>query len=114
MTKSNQVSVSKALPSNSINKFWYMLPVLMFGLLFAIDAQAAGGGLSKLTAEGKEWDKAIYGFIGVCATIFLLFKGVQIWANKGSWGDFGEACLKVIVVAAVPTLATYLWSLYGS
>lgn len=111
MIQSNQVSV---FSSKRTGKIWYLLPILLFGLLFAVDAQAATGGLSKLTSEGKEWDKAIYGFIGVCATIFLLFKGVQIWANKGTWGDFGEACLKVVVVAAIPTLATYLWSLYGS
>ncbi|MFC3873663.1 hypothetical protein [Neisseria musculi] len=110
MIQSNQISVS----AKCSHRIPYLLPVLMLGLLFAADAQAAAGGLSKLTAEGKEWDKAIYAFIGVCATIFLLFKGVQIWVNKGSWGDFGEACLKVVVVAAIPTLAAYLWSLYGS
>ncbi len=89
----------------SVGKWAYLLPLAAFALLFAVDAYAAGGGgLSKLDSEGKDWSKNIYIFIGTCATLYLLFAGVRIWSNKGSWSDFGEACLKVIVVAAVPTL----------
>ncbi len=110
--KSNNAALALSQPSakKSLGVMAFITIALM---LYAVDANAAGG-LSQMTTEAKEWDKAAYTFIGACATIFLLIKGLMIWGNKGSWGDFGEACLKVVVVAAVPTLVVYLWGLYGS
>lgn len=102
--------LAQASAKKSIGMMAFFAAALM---LYAVDANAAGG-LSQMTSEAKEWDKAAYTFIGACATIYLLIKGFLIWMNKGSWGDFGEACLKVVVVAAIPSLGVYLWGIWGS
>lgn len=93
------------------------LGLCLFAALMVVSpelAQAAGGGLSKLEGEAKSWSKYIYAFIGACAVIYLLFEGVKIWLNKGTWGDFGEAFLKVAAVGAVPTAAVAAWDFFSS
>lgn len=81
-------------------------------LLFAVDAYA-GGGMSKLTNEANSWKTDAYTFIGVCAVLFMLWEGIQLWSKKIDWMDFAVACGKVIVVASIPTLVVYLWGMGG-
>lgn len=111
------VATTQSLPVQSKGFGRYWLPVLLFAamaLLYSVDASAVPGGLTKAKTEAVEWDKAIYALVGVLASIYLVLRGLYLWRNAGTWGDFGESCVKVALVGAAPTLAAAAWAFFSS
>lgn len=98
---------------------WLVLGAVLLAALFVFtpDLAFAGNGLSALDSvddKAKKVRKWLYAIIGVCAGIYLLIKGAKMWfSGHGDWGDFGMSALKVVLVAAVPTLCVWLWGIFG-
>ena len=69
---------------------WKKVFLAVTVLLFAVDAYA-GGGMSKLTNEANSWKTDAYTFIGVCAVLFMLWEGLQLWSKKIDWMDLWQS-----------------------
>lgn len=71
-------------------------------------ASAAG-----FEAEGKsmadKFYKAIYGIVGVVASIVVLWQCVEGWSGRKSWMDILVTCIWVIAAAASGAFVTWIW-----
>ncbi len=75
---------------------------------------AYAGGLQSATTGASTFQTWLYAFLGVCAVIYLGWKGGEAWMDRGHWSDFVMACGKVAVVGAVTVLAPWLWAMFTS
>lgn len=89
--------------------FW--LGIVAVVLLFVGVAHAAG--LQSGTDAANNFKTWLFGFLGVVAFIYLMFKGVQAWAEKIQWFDFLTAIAKVAAVGGVLGLTTWAWSIFA-
>jgi hypothetical protein len=84
-------------------------------LVFLLCAQSAfASGLDSATSGATTFKIWLYSFLGVCAVIYLLWKGAEAWMDKAHWSEFVTACGKVAVVGAVSILAPWLWNMFVS
>lgn len=109
-------SISLTLPkSSTIQKGIIFAALFAVMMLVGQEAFAAGtGGLDTLKTNATAWDKAIYAVVGIVASTYLVFVGIQVWMNKKTWGDFGTACFYVAVVGGITVLAPFLWGFFTS
>ncbi|MFV8598505.1 TrbC/VirB2 family protein [Ralstonia pseudosolanacearum] len=77
-------------------------------------APAFAGGLDSGTQAGNTFKIWFYGFCGICAGIYLLWVGLELWSDKARWADFGMAVGKVAAVGAVVVIAPWAWNLFVS
>jgi hypothetical protein len=85
---------------------------VLSGILLSQYAHA--GGLPSATQGATTFSTWLYAFLGVCAVIYLGWKGAEAWMDRGHWSDFVMACGKVAVVGSVVVLAPWLWSMFTS
>ncbi|MDB0573486.1 hypothetical protein LBW59_22315 [Ralstonia solanacearum] len=88
---------------------------LIFAALFAgllSSAPASAGGLDAGTQAANTFKLWFYGFAGICASIYLLWVGLEIWGEKARWIDFAHAVGKVAGVGAVIVIAPWAWTLF--
>jgi len=97
----------KTLPKNPLT-----LAALFAGLLCC--APAFAGGLDSGTQAANTFKIWFYSFCGICAVIYLSWNGLELWAKKIVWADFGEAIAKVAGVGAVVVIAPWAWNLFIS
>ncbi len=71
------------------------------------------GGLAAANSQATTFQTWLYGFLGITSVIYLLFKGMQVKAQKATWGDFGAAAMWVAVLGGVPALAAFMWSIFA-
>jgi hypothetical protein len=84
-------------------------------LALMLCAQSAfAGGLDSATSGATTFKIWLYSFLGVCAVIYLLWKGAEAWMDKAHWSEFVTACGKVAVVGAVSILTPWLWNMFVS
>jgi len=86
------------------------LAALFAGLLCC--APAFAGGLDSGTQAGNTFKIWFYSFCGICAVIYLLWVGLELWSDKARWADFGLAIGKVAAVGAVVIIAPWAWNLF--
>ncbi len=75
---------------------------------------AFASGLDSATQGATTFKVWLYSFLGVCALIYLGWKGAESWMDRGHWSDFVTACGKVAVVGGVAVLAPWLWNMFVS
>jgi hypothetical protein len=83
-------------------------------LMSAYTPRAFAGGLDSATQGAMTFKIWLYSFLGVCALIYLAWKGAEAWMDKGHWSEFVTACGKVAVVGGTVVLAPWLWNLFVS
>lgn len=84
-------------------------------LAFLLCAQSSfAGGLDSAISGATTFKIWLYSFLGVCAVIYLLWKGAEAWMDKAHWSEFVTACGKVAVVGAVSILTPWLWNMFVS
>jgi hypothetical protein len=90
-----------------------MKNLLLFLMLSLLGSAYAAGGLSAVESSLDGIKTAVYSIVGVCATLYLLFKGVQLWSDKIQWADFLTAVAAVAVVGASLVIASWAWSAFA-
>ena len=75
---------------------------------------AHAGGLQSATSGATTFQIWLYSFLGVCAVIYLGWKGAEAWMDKAHWSEFVTAAGKVAVVGSVVVLAPWLWNMFTS
>ena len=88
------------------------LAAVFAGLLCCTPAFA--GGLDSGTQAANTFKIWFYGFCGICAGIYLLWVGLELWSDKARWADFGLAVGKVAAVGAVVVIVPWAWNLFVS
>jgi hypothetical protein len=73
---------------------------------------AFAGGLNSATAAATSFKIWFYGFVGIVAVCYLLYKGVEAWTDRAHWSDFGIAIAKVAAVGGVVVIAPWAWNLF--
>lgn len=73
----------------------------------------ATGGLDQAQQGLSNFEIGLFACAGIVAIIYLIFEFVQVFGNRKTWIDMGEAVLKVIAAGAAVVLATWAWSVYG-
>ncbi|PMS15613.1 hypothetical protein C0Z18_26735 [Trinickia dabaoshanensis] len=91
---------------------------LLSRLLPALSAIApaiahATGGLDQAQTGLSNFEIGLFACAGIVAIIYLIFEFVQVFGNRKTWIDMGEAVLKVIAAGAAVVLATWAWNVYG-
>lgn len=89
------------------SKFIY---AALVGIIFCGPAMA--GGLESGTQAAQMFKQWFYGFVGIMATIYLLWVGLEVWSDKARWADFGMAIGKVAAVGAVVVIVPWAWNLF--
>ncbi len=91
-------------------------PTVRLALLTSvlISQYAHAGGLQSATTGASTFSTWLYAFLGVCAVIYLGWKGAEAWMDRGHWSDFVTAAGKVAVVGSVVVLTPWLWSMFTS
>ncbi len=89
-----------------------MALILIVMTAFAV-TNACAGGLQTGTAAVSMFRDWLYGFLGVVAFIYLMYKGVEAWAEKIQWVDFLTAIGKVAAVGGVLGLVQWAWALFA-
>lgn len=79
-----------------------------------MSSYAHAGGLQSATSGATTFQIWLYSFLGVCAVIYLGWKGAEAWMDKAHWSEFVTACAKVAVVGSVVVLAPWLWNMFTS
>lgn len=97
----------KTLPKNS-----QILAALFAGLLCC--APAFAGGLDSGTQAVNTFKLWFYAFVGACASLYLLWVGLEVWSDKARWADFGMAIGKVAAVGATVVIVPWAWNLFVS
>lgn len=78
-----------------------------------ISNTAYAGGLDSGTAAANEFKTWLFGFLGVLAFIYLMYKGLSAWAEKSQWFDFLTSIGKVAVVGGVLGLTAWAWNVFA-
>jgi hypothetical protein len=90
------------------------LLILVGAVLFlALTTSAHAGGLADGTAAATTFKTWIYGFVGICAVIFLLCRIAMAWANKIQWIDLAFDIAKVAAAGSVLVLAPWAWGIFA-
>lgn len=92
-----------------MNKFVPILCIL--GLV--LTKTAVAGGLQDGTDAAETFKDWLFGFLGVLAFIYLMWKGLQAWAEKIQWFDFLTAIGKVAGVGGVLVLTGWAWTIFA-
>ena len=71
------------------------------------------GGLESGTNAVTTFKDWLFGFLGVVAFVYLMYKGVEAWAEKIQWVDFLTAIGKVAAVGGVLSLTSWAWALFA-
>src|SRR5471032_3469974 len=87
-------------------------PLLFFAAASASNAVYAAG-LQSGTDAATNFKTWLFGFLGVLAFIYLMYKGLAAWAEKAQWFDFLVAIGKVAAVGGVLGLTTWAWSVFA-
>jgi hypothetical protein len=87
---------------------------LVFLIVALISPYVYASGLDSATQGATTFKIWLYSFLGVCALIYLGWKGAESWMDRGHWSDFVTACGKVAVVGGVAVLAPWLWNMFVS
>lgn len=88
--------------------------VIVLVLTLFCGTALAAGGLESGTAAVSTFRDWMFNFLGVVAFIYLMYKGIEAWAEKIQWIDFLTAIGKVAAVGGVLTLTTWAWGLFAS
>jgi hypothetical protein len=88
--------------------FW----VVVFALA-GNPAFAQMGGLQKATDTANEVKMWLFGFVGICAAIYLLVLALMVFAEKKQWSDVGWGIVHVCIAGASIALATWAWGLFS-
>ncbi len=102
--------LSNTTYKTSLNAFFAFV---LYGLL-ANTAFAAGGGLNSATTEATSIRVWLYGFLGVCAIIYLLYLVLMVLMERKQWGDVGVGVATVAVAGGSIALGEWAWSIWGS
>ena len=86
--------------------------VVVSSLILSIGAAQAGG-LAQGTAAAVDFKAWLFTFLGVVAAIYLMFKGMQAWAEKIQWFDFIMSVVKVSAVGGTTALTTWAWGIFA-
>lgn len=90
------------------------MSVILALLMLFSGVTFASGGLESGTAAVSTFRDWMFNFLGVVAFIYLMYKGIEAWAEKIQWIDFLTAIGKVAAVGGVLTLTTWAWGLFAS
>lgn len=90
--------------------------LVMFVVFMVLTASPAfadlAGGLGKAKStliDLKDWIIAVV-FIG--SIIYILWKAVENWRNRGDWGDFFSSVGHVAIAGAAPAIANWAWTAF--
>ncbi|MGA7816589.1 hypothetical protein [Caballeronia sp.] len=98
-----------------MSKKYHIQNVLLVVLTVPITySYAFASGLDSATQGATTFKVWLYSFLGVCALMYLGWKGAESWMDRGHWSDFVTACGKVAVVGGVAVLAPWLWNMFVS
>ena len=86
------------------------LALVLVTLLLCTPAFA--GGLDSGTQAVNSFKLWFYGFVGACASLYLLWVGLEVWSDKARWADFGMAVGKVAAVGATTVIVPWAWNLF--
>lgn len=83
-------------------------------LVLSSAAFAAGtnGGLETLKTTATEIKDALVIIVGTLSVIYLVWVGIQAFAEKKSWSDFGWAVIHVAVIGAIGTIVAWAQALF--
>lgn len=91
----------------------FMFVFLMLLVSNFVMAQSTGG-LAKATAAANEWKTWLYGFLGVCVFLFVMYSVILALLNKQSWMDVLGDLAKVAAAGGVLVAAGWAWSIWGT
>lgn len=94
-------------------KAWAHALAVCFSFLIGNFAMAAGG-LDNATAAANEWKAWLYGFLGVCVFLFMLYSVILALLNKQTWMDVLGDLAKVAAAGGTLIAASWAWSIWGT
>lgn len=86
---------------------------MLLMIVICTSNNANAGGLAAGTSAASAFQTWLFAFLGVLAFIYLMFKGLQAWAEKTQWFDFLIAIGKVAAVGGVLGLTTWAWGIFA-
>lgn len=77
-------------------------------------AQNLEGGLTEFTEDVKKYRNLFFAFLGVVATIYLLWKALDAWQGRADWKEFALSVLYVAIAGGSIKLAEWAWGYFSS
>lgn len=74
-------------------------------------ADLAGGlGKAESTLNTlKDWGIRL---AGIGAVLYILWKALETWRNRGDWGEFAISAAYVAIAGASPAIANWAWTAF--
>jgi hypothetical protein len=89
------------------------LTLLLFTILAVGSSLAAAqGGLESGTQAATNFRAWFYGFVGICAGVYIVWEVLQLWAKRNTWTDLGTAIAQVAAGGAAIVLADWAWATF--
>lgn len=95
-------------------KAFAIISVLVLSSAAFAAGGAVGGGLDKLNSTAKEIKDNLIILVGTLSVVYLVWVGIQAFAEKKSWSDFGWAVIHVAIIGAISTIVTWAQGLFGT
>lgn len=105
------MDILNSMPSSKNTRFKNVL--LAFSMLIASHGAMAAG-FDDMTSMATTIRTGIYTFLGVVASIIVLWQCIEGAQHRKQWGDVLVTCLWVVGAAASIAFVAYLWTKGGS
>lgn len=88
---------------------------LFFGCLLLSTPAFANltGGLGKVNTTLQQILDWASGAFAIAAVLYIMWKAIETWRNRGDWGDFAMSMVNVALVGAAPALANWAYKVFA-
>ncbi|KGV73774.1 MULTISPECIES: hypothetical protein [Burkholderia] len=89
-----------------------LLSILLGAILLAVGSAAHAGGLQAATDAATTVKTWLYGFMGVLAFVYVGWKIMEAWTDRGHWMDVGKALGWVAAGGALLVVVPWAWNMF--
>ncbi|WP_193067747.1 conjugal transfer protein [Halomonas sp. 3D7M] len=100
----------KMINSNTVGIGFFALMLVLFPAI----GFAAAGGLAAATNALEGFRAWAYGFLAVVVLVYMLYKVMLAFLEKGTWGDVAQSLGFVAIAGGIILAGEFMWAIWGS